>query len=122
MTFSVVMTKKDLLKGCDFDSPVKQYLDYWLWVQIAQKVKFYYLDKPLTLWRVHADSYINKTSDSHLIFEEGIKKFYRSDFVGLFIFWLKKMKRFKQDLISIKTGSNGHLRVLGLNIIGNDKR
>lgn len=122
MTFSIVMTKKDLLKDCDFDSPVKTYLDYWLWIQIARKTKFYYLDLPLTRWRIHADSYINSVPINLECFEEEIKRFYRGDFVGLFIFWLKKMKRFKQDLISIKTGSNGHLRVLGLNIIGNDKR
>lgn len=59
-TFSVVMLKKDILQDCDFNSPIESRLDWYLWAQLSDK-NIYYLAKPLTYWRIHEDSYINKT-------------------------------------------------------------
>ena len=121
MTFSIVMVKKELLKDCDFNSPVKTYLDYWLWIQIARKTKCYYLDMPLTRWRVHADSYINSVPINLESFGEEIKRFYKGDFIADCVFFVKELKKAKQSMISIKFGKNYHLRILGLNILGSKK-
>ena len=58
-TFSCVMLKKNLFDGVKFDFAFKPWLDYYLWTQIAKKNKFYYIDKKLTNWRMHKDSYVN---------------------------------------------------------------
>lgn len=56
-TFSTVTLKKELLQGIDFNSPIKAFLDYHLWIQIVQKTPLYYINEKLTNWRMH-DSYI----------------------------------------------------------------
>lgn len=56
-TFSCVMLKKKLFEGLDFNTPIKPWLDWYLWAQIAQKNEFYFIDKKLTNWRMHKDSY-----------------------------------------------------------------
>lgn len=61
LTFSVVMFHKDVLKDVSFNCPVKPILDYYLWLQIAQKFDFYYINKQLTKWRMHANSYMSET-------------------------------------------------------------
>lgn len=58
-TFSCVMLKKNLFDGVKFDFAFKPWLDYYLWTQIAKKNEFYYIDKKLTNWRMHKDSYVN---------------------------------------------------------------
>ncbi len=58
-TFSVVMLKRELLSGCDFNSLCKASLDYYLWSQLTE-YKLYYINKKLTKWRIHSDSYITK--------------------------------------------------------------
>lgn len=58
-TFSVVMLKKELLEALDFNSFIPQFLDHYLWAQLSTKTKFYYIDKKLTNWRIHSDSYVN---------------------------------------------------------------
>lgn len=59
-TFSIVMMKKSLLKNVDFNSPIKKFLDYYLWLQLLENTNFYYIDKKLTNWRMHGQSYVNK--------------------------------------------------------------
>ena len=59
-TFSCVMIRKELLSNIDFCSPVKPWLDYYLWLQIAQKTNCYYINEKLTNWRRHSVSYITK--------------------------------------------------------------
>ena len=59
-SFSTVALKKELLKKCNYNSPIKPYLDWFLWGQISNKTDFYYIDKPLTLWRKHPKSYMNR--------------------------------------------------------------
>lgn len=58
-TFSVVMVKKSLLEKCDFNSPCKAYLDFYLWAQLSC-CNIFYLAKKLTYWRMHTNSYINR--------------------------------------------------------------
>ena len=43
-TFSVVMTKKELLEKCDFNPLCKSALDYYLWAQLAN-YKIYYINE-----------------------------------------------------------------------------
>jgi hypothetical protein len=58
-TFSVVMIKKELMENVDFNVEFKPLLDWYLWSQVAKDNDFYYLDKKLTSWRMHKNSYIS---------------------------------------------------------------
>lgn len=58
-TFSCVAIKKELLENIDFNTPVKQWVDYYLWMQVASKCKLYYIEEKLTKWRMHKNSYNN---------------------------------------------------------------
>ncbi len=64
-TFSVVMLKKEIFETLQFDSSVTQWIDYYLWTQLAPKYDFYYLPKKLTNWRMHKSSYNNKKTSSY---------------------------------------------------------
>lgn len=59
-TFSTVMIKKKLLESLDFNTPFDSRLDYFLWLQLTPKIKFYFLNKKLTQWRKHSESYVLK--------------------------------------------------------------
>lgn len=61
-TFSVVILKKSIIENCDFFPPCKASVDYYLWAQLS-KHNIYYLNKKLTCWRLHSNSYINR--DKH---------------------------------------------------------
>ena len=65
-TFSVVMIKTELLKNLDFNSPNKPSLDFYLWLQIAKKCDYYFIDKKLTNWRMHKNSYISHSVDDKI--------------------------------------------------------
>ena len=58
-TFSMVLLHKSVLKSIDFNTSIHPWLDYYLWLQVAKKHQFYYLNKKLTFWRKHQNSYIN---------------------------------------------------------------
>jgi len=58
LTFSCVMVEANILKTANFNSPVDALLDWWLWIHLAYKNKFYYIDKELTSWRLHEQSYV----------------------------------------------------------------
>ncbi len=58
-TFSCAMVKKELIKECKFNPICKSSLDHYLWAQLSHN-KIYYINKKLTRWRLHKDSYINK--------------------------------------------------------------
>lgn len=58
-TFSVVMLKKGIIENCDFFPPCKASVDFYLWAQLS-KYNIYYLNKKLTYWRLHSNSYINR--------------------------------------------------------------
>lgn len=61
-TFSCSMVKRELLLGCDFDTPVNAWLDWYLWIQIFQKTNGVFVDIPLTRWRLHNSSQNSKKS------------------------------------------------------------
>ena len=58
-TFSCVMIKKDLFNSLDFNSPIAQNIDLWLWSQVLARHKVIYVNKNLSVWRRHENSYIN---------------------------------------------------------------
>ena len=58
-TFSCVFVEKNILLSCDFNTPVDPTLDFWIFKQLASKTAFYYINKKLTHWMMHKDSYIN---------------------------------------------------------------
>ena len=64
-TFSVVMVKKEILAGCNFNPLCETALDYYLWAQLCFH-KIYYIHEKLTLWRLHNDSYLNRKQYSWL--------------------------------------------------------
>ena len=63
-TFSVVMVRKKIIENLNFDSPNKPALDFFLWIQIAKDYNYYYIDKKLTNWRMHKNSYISHNVDN----------------------------------------------------------
>ncbi|GHU06694.1 hypothetical protein FACS1894158_13960 [Betaproteobacteria bacterium] len=58
-TMSCAVVKSSLLKNCNFDPPVAVWIDWWLWLQM-DRAQFFYVDKKMTFWRVHAKSYHSK--------------------------------------------------------------
>lgn len=64
LTFSSVMIRRDLLENVNWNTPSDRLLDWWLYIQLAYDNKFYYLDKKLTKWRIHSDSYINRKNSA----------------------------------------------------------
>ena len=98
-TFSVVMFHKDVLKDISFNCPVKPILDYYLWLQIAQKFDFYYINKQLTKWRMHTNSYISKTKKiskkRHFLFKLYRQKFLMSGRKKHLYYLYNKGARFK---------------------------
>lgn len=61
LTFSCAMVESNTLKAANFDTPVDSMLDWWLWIHLAYKNNFYYIDKELTGWNLHTESYISKS-------------------------------------------------------------
>lgn len=68
-TFSCSMVRRELLSSCTLISPVPRWLDWWLWIQLAEKTTFCFVPEKLTLWRLHAKSYNHRVSSSY--FAEG---------------------------------------------------
>lgn len=61
-TFSCVAVKTKLLKEADFNSPVPEWIDWYLWIQICQKTKVSFIPEKLVFWRQHSDSLNRKKS------------------------------------------------------------
>lgn len=59
-TFSCAAVRTELLKGTDFDSPVSEWIDWYLWIQICQKTKVSFIADKLVFWRQHSDSFNRK--------------------------------------------------------------
>lgn len=74
-TFSIIMMKKDLFDNIDYNSPVKPWLDYYIWMQISQKTNCYYINEKLTNWLRHENSYITKSIPDKSILLFRIKQF-----------------------------------------------
>jgi len=74
-SFSCVMAKKTVFQTCNFNSPLPQSLDYFLWTQLYNKFKIAYLPKNLTCWRKHNRNYMNEANWSQQkTFDLGILK------------------------------------------------
>lgn len=67
VTFSSVMIRKDLLEQVSWNTPSDRLLDWWLYILLAYSNKFFYIDKKLTKWRIHSDSYINRKNSGKRI-------------------------------------------------------
>ncbi|MBP3694331.1 MAG: glycosyltransferase [Thermoguttaceae bacterium] len=111
-TFSVVMVRKDLLQQCDFAPLHAPWLDYWLWVQLAH-YPFFFIDKPLTKWRVHSASYLNRETLTQELFQKQMlmfeKKLMRKVSWSFWVHsWIKKvpqkLRNFRRSVISINPG------------------
>lgn len=70
-TFSCVMIKKSVFESLNFDTPMPQNLDWWLWAQVLSNYKCAYLNKELTVWRMHDNSYISTVDKTKML---GFKK------------------------------------------------
>lgn len=58
LTFSAVMIKKELLEDCSLDTPIDALLDWWIFIHISYKNDSFYINKKLTKWRQHKNSYL----------------------------------------------------------------
>lgn len=59
-TFSCAAVKTNLLKEVNFSSPVPEWIDWYLWIQICQKTKVSFIAEKLVFWRQHNDSFNRK--------------------------------------------------------------
>jgi glycosyltransferase involved in cell wall biosynthesis len=91
LTFSNVLVKKESLCDLSFNSPDDYLLDWWLWIQLAARSKYYFIDKELVNWRLHKESYVQRSKKSPLnqifIRVPYLKAFFQKlDFRALFVF------------------------------------
>lgn len=59
-TFSCAVVRKDLLEKCSFNCPVPSWIDWFLWIQVAQESHVRFIDKKLVRWRIHKGSQNNR--------------------------------------------------------------
>lgn len=64
LTFSSIIVEANTIKLANFDAPADAILDWWLWIHLAYKNEFYYINEELTNWRLHSNSYIRKSGKS----------------------------------------------------------
>ncbi|MDD3594284.1 MAG: glycosyltransferase [Candidatus Gastranaerophilales bacterium] len=100
-TFSCVMVNRNVLMECNFDSPIKAWVDWWLWAQISFENDFYFLKEKLTFWRMHQTSYINraaKTVDDNqqMFFRELLKFLKPVDFPYYLLVAIIKTRRIEK--------------------------
>jgi len=58
LTFSAVMIKKEALDDCPLGTPIDALLDWWIFIHVAYKNDAFYINKKLTKWRQHKNSYL----------------------------------------------------------------
>lgn len=99
-SFSCVMLKKTILDGVDFNSPIPQWLDTYLWSQLVGKYEFFYINKFLTNWRLHQDSYNHNIipEEQKQIFMDKVHQIIADDTLS---FWKKIWGRLRQKGKSI---------------------
>lgn len=89
-TFSCMTVKKDYIEKCDFNTPSKPNLDWYLWVQILKmNSNIVYIPYKDTLWRIHSGSYISATQKQDVVkFLKAIRKIVYQDNVpkSLYLF------------------------------------
>lgn len=102
-TFSVVMVRRELMLGLDYNCPIRPYLDKFLWWQLASEVMMYYCPEKLSNWRMHKSSYVNSTGyDRENIFAMKFKRnqflFNDCRFRKIMLYW----KYYRQNIFRIK--------------------
>ena len=65
-TFSCAMVRTELLRACDWQSPVPRWTDWWLWCQLACRTRFFFVPHRLVRWRLHAGSQHHGVGGSYL--------------------------------------------------------
>ena len=78
-TFSCAAVKTKLLKEADFNSPVPEWIDWYLWIQICQKTKVSFIAEKQVFWRQHSDSLNRKKSifqyfRKYRLFRKGVRR------------------------------------------------
>ncbi|MGN1125369.1 MAG: glycosyltransferase family 2 protein [Candidatus Gastranaerophilaceae bacterium] len=63
LTFSAVMIKQKFLENCPLNSPIDALLDWWIFIHVSFKNEAFYINKKLTKWRQHSDSYLYKKNN-----------------------------------------------------------
>jgi len=89
LTFSSVMVEANTIKNSDYNTPVDTFLDWWLWIHLAYKNDFYYIDEELTSWRLHPKSYVKRSKKPlfKTVQVQAYKKIYEQNkSIGLFFF------------------------------------
>jgi glycosyltransferase involved in cell wall biosynthesis len=88
-TFSCVMVEADTLKKADFNSSVQAFMDHWAWAHLAYDNDFYYIDKKLTKWRMHSNSYIEQSQQGNekMFMASILKSFQEKGFKKRMFFW-----------------------------------
>ena len=113
LTFSAVMIKKEILDDCPLDTPIDALLDWWTFIHISFNNEAFYINKKLTKWRQHKNSYLfrRKKPNFQSVNLEAYLDVWRTQKLGLkFLpFYLKTIllsaiKRFKfYYVITIRT-------------------
>lgn len=121
-TFSCAMLRAKSLRTCSLTAPVPRWLDWWIWVQVAQKGLFTFVPAQLTLWRLHAGSYNHKIAFSRYLKDNmkvwsgfrGLQKSYKQSgktYSYYFLqgpFWGRLLARFV--MIAYQSGIFGTLK------------
>lgn len=99
-SFSCVMVKKSILQTCDFNSPLPQCLDYFLWIQLYNKIQMVYLQEKLTYWRKHDKNYMKKADFAQSgLFDLELLKFLvdtKVNTLGLSLYGFTRSKRIEK--------------------------
>lgn len=62
-TLSCVCIKKSELEKCNLNPIISAWFDYWVYRQIVFDYPIDFINKKLTFWRIHKDSYNNKSEE-----------------------------------------------------------
>lgn len=102
-TFSCVMLEKSILENVSFISPIPQWLDTFLWSQLVGKYEFYYINKKLTNWRLHDNSYNNKslTDEQKRFFMDAVYKNIEDSVLSKWDKVYLKFRKIRKGLIRI---------------------
>ena len=111
------MIKKSILEKCDFNTPMLTCIDWYLWAQITLG-DVYYINKKLTKWRRHKQSYINSADGPTIEFRLSILKFLvrKNKYLAF-----KYLKLYKSKIISIRFFKNPKISFLGLSYTKKEK-
>lgn len=115
-TFSSVVIKKEFIKDSDFygiPEKYRFYLDWWLWSHVSTRGKFFYLDKKLTFWRIHKDSYIRKNKKITRDCEAVEKEFTRVLAKKLALEALIEKNEFSDEFLDFLLFDNGRMIRIG---------